>query len=702
MSDGHLYLSAHSGITYVSNNYFAWYDATHQSVLLLSRHSFRLQKYPLDTTMESTSSATVVFSPPDNLMTIYDFSEPGSSKIEESKVQEDVMHIKLLQLSADGQFLAIQRSDIEVQILHCATRTSYWILCTTQVGNKILHGGLIWSTRIARSRRSQDLILVTKLGLEHHRVSSERRKCALRKTVALFTHNFWYQASEGVLLVSSGSKATKVVPFLLYGANVEKLPMLVFSKSVSKPDLNLVTLYGGTYLVYIDTNSTKLLLYLVGPTMVTCVRSLNVMLPPRTALEFSVVDNLLVCHSLEFEVSVFFDIKCDENPSDPFSAPLPISMRPPGHKGDRLPLKATRWQFIAPNLVQQSILVNMCEHVEFRKLQLNLNEVYKTCERHRDIVPFLLRREDHKAAMLLVFKLVRRSIVGHQNFVSTIEELLNAAQIAVNIKRHNILQFLNVPRRILQDVQRDVITGESEKLLIMGETACKKYKPYALSAENFFFNHQSELYCDVWSDIIQDAYYVEGNCNLGGYIVEFTKSLRENNVPVDKITYLALAEYFIVAGEPSKLYQFLHYHVLEDFVELAELLVRNGQKHQDLMQMGLDMYFRLQELKPLLRTLLDLGQIRQATECAWKNKDLASCNASNISGSSFFNSLIQSVVLSNPARSSLQVWDPAALQRSSTTSLSPLASSAIFPFPDSLLLPSSRTKLRLAYGFATE
>ncbi|KAI9908567.1 hypothetical protein PsorP6_003590 [Peronosclerospora sorghi] len=65
--------------------------------------------------------------------------------------------------------------------------------------------------------------------------------------------------------------------------------------------MRLVSLYGDIYTIYGDTHSMEILLYLVERTKVTCVRSLNInmMLPLGTALEFSVIDNLLVYHSLE-------------------------------------------------------------------------------------------------------------------------------------------------------------------------------------------------------------------------------------------------------------------------------------------------------------------------------------------------------------------------------------------------------------------
>ncbi|POM58211.1 Hypothetical protein PHPALM_37174 [Phytophthora palmivora] len=645
MSDGHLYLSARGGVDYAGDSRHAWYDATHQSVLLLSPRSLQLQQLPLDSSLDPVAAATDTTSPMD-ITTLYDFSEPEASDDHRHAIEQRALTpIVLLQLSVDGQFLAIQHSDIEVQVVHRTTRASYWVLCKSKVGNRILHGGIIWNTHSVKAMSSQDLFLVTKLGLEHYRVSSKRRNCTLHRTVGLYVHEFWYAASHGVLLVSCGSRANEILPFLLHGTNVEKLPKLVFSTSVTKHDLHLVTLYGDMYAVYSDTRSTKLLLYLVGRTKVTCVRSLNLMLPPGTALEYSVVDNLLVCHSLDFNVSMFFDIKCDGNISDPFSAPLPISSRPPGlsppeTKHEIILPSFTRWRFHAPNLVQRSFSINGREQVEIRKLQVNLTEVCKTCEHHSEILPFLLRRGDHEPAKLLVLKLVRGYIVEHQAFLPSIVQLLHTVQTLYGNERRN------------------------KVLLLMS------------------------------LDLRGDVTYV--------WLIAYFR-------------YVALAESFIAAGEPNKLYQFLHYHVLADSVGLAELMVRHGEIYPALMQVGLDMYFRLREICSLVRILLDIGQTERAIEIAWRNMGLTSCDASVLPGVAFFDSLVTSVTSSEKTRSPLQVtqmlgnlllflkvWDPAALQCSSTVSLSTLASCAIAPFPDDLISPNSRKKLRIAFGFTAE
>lgn len=360
---GHLFLSERGGVVYAGDARLAWLDAAHSSVLVLSPRSRCLRQIELDTSLDMTASQEGAESvqihkrnarsssdsgsnsndgdldddcqqgetPRCGVETLYDFTDPQARDQPSDSDSKQVMEepIALVRLSLDKQFLAVQTSDIEVQVVRLATREHYWILCRPNAGNRILADGVIWSTHASAPGSSQDLFLVTKMGIEHYRASPKRRSCALHRTIGVFIHTFWYAASHSVLVVSTGSRANEIVPYLLRGSSVEKLPRLVFSTAVSRSDLYLAPLYGQLYAVYGDTRSVKLLLYLIERTKVSCVRSLNLMLPPGTALEYSVVDNLLACHSLDFNVSLFFDIKCDASASEPFSHPLPISLRTP-------------------------------------------------------------------------------------------------------------------------------------------------------------------------------------------------------------------------------------------------------------------------------------------------------------------------------------------------------------------------------------
>ncbi|KAG6618544.1 Colon cancer-associated Mic1-like [Phytophthora cinnamomi] len=527
MSDGHLYLSARGGADYAEagDGRHAWFDATHQSVLLLDAQSLALRQLPLDASLDPVQAATAGPTPAHNVATLYDFSEPDAAR--------NPAPIVLMQLSVDGQFLAMQHSDIEVQVLHRASRASYWVLCKSKAGNRILHGGVVWNTHSVKPTSSQDLFLVTKMGLEHHRVSSKRRKCALHRTVGLYVHEFWYAASHGVLLLSSGSRANEIVPFLLHGAYVEKLPKLVFSTAVSKQDLHLVSL----------------------------------------------------SRALDFNVSLFFDIKCDGNISDPFSAPLPISARPPGHP----PPKAKQ--------VPEAITAPL-----------------KTAD--------AMLNEFDSELLETVYGSERRN----QNVVDSEDESRGASS--------------GDPTK----------PGQNPAEQALGRI---KASPPARNARGFLLIRQAEFYRDVWSVILQDPNTAK-SCNLSAYIIEYIKNLRDNKVPVENITYVAVAECFVATGDPGKLYQFLHYHVLTDSVKLAELMVRHGCAYPALMQVGLDMYFRLREICPLVRTLLDLGQAGRAIEIAWRNMGLTSCDAAVLPGVVFFDSLVKSVT-SSKQRSSLQV-----------------------------------------------
>lgn len=119
------------------------------------------------------------------------------------------------------------------------------------------------------------------------------------------------------------------IPFYLCTTTIEKWPRLVFSSTVRPYQIYLASLYHDLYALYGDANSSRLLLYKLSKTNVSCVRSLELMLPMDAHVAFSVVDHLLICHSLELNVSIFFDIKCETSLHDPFSHPLPISLFPP-------------------------------------------------------------------------------------------------------------------------------------------------------------------------------------------------------------------------------------------------------------------------------------------------------------------------------------------------------------------------------------
>lgn len=564
----------------------------------------------------------------------------GNARGEAALEKEFVDPAALMRLSLDRQYLAVQTSDIEVQVIRIATREKFWIMCKPNAGNRILNDGLVWNTHSSAPGSSQDLFLITKMGIEHYRVSAKRRSCALHRAIGVYIHTFWYAASHGVLIISTGSRANEIIPYLLHGSSVEKLPRLVFSAPVSRNDLYLAPLYGHLYAVYGDTRSTKLLLYLIERSKVSCVRSLNLMLPPGTALEYSVVDNLLVCHSLDFNVSLFFDIKCDSSVSDPFSHPLPISLRAPArvpgvspsslsssssssasedlptHNPDSrydkthavvtnrpgfdpskhyirrarsvdtmkmhasldddflgIPVNVeeeteegspstptkrktaakleramttmnlgkmdhhqfeadghyfSRWRFLSPNLVQRSFTVkgrkDLMEQVEVRKLQVNLCGISRSCARHKDVLPFLLRRGDQALAKTLVLKLVLDTLQEQELTISGVVSLFSTVQtITVHeVERgadessndtnsddessvRSMSTTTSTHSSSFHDLTPHLVRASSFRTRAFAESRATSSVSASRNMHGFVLIYQSEFYQHVWDALLPDS-----------------------------------------------------------------------------------------------------------------------------------------------------------------------------------------------------
>lgn len=77
------------------------------------------------------------------------------------------------------------------------------------------------------------------------------------------------------------------------------------------------------------------------------------------------------------------------------------------------------------------------------------------------------------------------------------------------------------------------------------------------------------------------------------------------------LRYLALAQSFVAAGQSHVLAQYLSFDASTESLELAGFLVSQGKEHTALMQLGLDMYFRLGAITPLVLTLLDVEEVRR-------------------------------------------------------------------------------------------
>ncbi|KAJ0394927.1 hypothetical protein P43SY_003146 [Pythium insidiosum] len=703
MSDGHLFLSESCCAATAFDSRFVWYDAAHDSQLVFSQPAQSVLELALPPSGATATATQAVAAEAEAVAVPPPAATAGDTTLlyRGAAVREP---LALLRLSVDRCFLAVQKSDVEVQVLCLATGESHWIVCKPTSGNRIVSDGLIWSTHAAGPQRSQDLFLITKLGIEQYRVSRKRRDCTLHRTIAVFVHTFWHSAAHGVLIVSTGARANELVPFQLCASNVEKLPRLVFSTPVRPRELFLASLYGELYAVYSDTRSMRLLLYLVGRAKVSCVRSLHVQLPPGTAVEFSVVDNLLVCHGIEFNVSLFFDVKCESELHEPFSHPLPISLGPPRgvslgkapsvdtsdpvrdeHRVDATtlllqhPLRepdshaGSHWRFVSPDLVQR-----VDGGHDLRRLRLNLVAVGRSCARHPEILPFLLRRGDMALAKTLALTLVRDRLSEHALPPAAVSALLGAIQTVSRSELEELATDSSATATSEDDDSSSLSVALRTKLFGSGRA---RVQDTALPTRN-----ARGLALVLQHDVCRHQVVAAGH--LSTYLCEYVRLLRHHEVPVETVTFLALAHAFLASHNAHKLCQLLHYHVPSDSVELAQLLLQHRLDEPALAQLALDMLTRLGTLAPLIVALLDLDDVDRAIATAWQFLGSPECDASIVSAAAFFDAMARCLRALPAPRSTLllhqrlhtlvlflRVWDPSSLVAPSSH-MSPLAATS--------------------------
>lgn len=408
--------------------------------------------------------------------------------------------VEYAQLSRDSKYLVIQKSDIEIVVVHLQSQLTKWILCCRRPGNQILCNGLRW---IGSSEQRQELLLITKYGVEHYIITmpgadSKGLHTLLHRIIRLERICcFWFNSMHDTLLVSCGNDGNELICYLIHSyltrpCTLKKLPRLRFTYTITPSDIYLASMYGELHVIYSDSkrNSTKLLVYLISATNMTCIRALTLLLPSEANLIFSVIDNLLICHSLAFHVSSFYDIKCEgmQGGHEPFCPPLPVSFenykvhatdddnypgvlsvlgRPESFgtqseycalryvdkehfkavqedvfANEKTQVLSAEWNVFAPlhcyRLNQTHQSGDFCmSYIEIRWFCMDLSEITKSSTRNPELVAFLLRRGSVNAQISLIFNFVHSKLCSKVG-LDEASDLLSALRSCSTryVKRH--------------------------------------------------------------------------------------------------------------------------------------------------------------------------------------------------------------------------------------------------------------------------
>ena len=312
------------------------------------------------------------------------------------------------------------------------------ISCKAKAGNRILKDGMIWSDHGVG--KSQDFYVITKAGIEQYKVSSKCETCLFIKSVSYDVCQFWYNPRFRLLLLHTGVQKVIFRPIILQG-NITKLPKRNLENHQIEQQrihlgIDLVILYGKLYAVQLMLGISALYLYPITVRGMENPRYLELHLPDCGEFDFAVVDNVLICHSRELQVSVLYDIAQQADRLQPLSHPLPIRKLYERHEGarssqgqhenERVPILERRGTmsdvqspppspkqrsislrnvqslqlsvtFLSPHYVVQSVKKTQ-GGTKLYTLYLDLHEVQRSASRHPYLVPFLLQRGDQSSA----------------------------------------------------------------------------------------------------------------------------------------------------------------------------------------------------------------------------------------------------------------------------------------------------------------
>jgi len=106
-------------------------------------------------------------------------------------------------------------------------------------------------------------------------------------------------------------------------------------------------------------------------------------------------------------------------------------------------------------------------------------------------------------------------------------------------------------------------------------------------------------------------------------ILEFLRTLLENQIPQQPSQQTLLVKYILVTKDTQMLHSLLQYHVLADSLELARILVTLGSRetmtdeeshYEPAYQLGLDMLKKLKSNEEVVYALLQEGLVMRALD----------------------------------------------------------------------------------------
>ncbi|KAL8612030.1 hypothetical protein ACOMHN_012929 [Nucella lapillus] len=508
----------------------------------------------------------------------------------------DVVSIKF---SPDKRILAIQRTPRTVDYVNFREDwTSEQQEYTHQCKAKADLLGFVWTG-------INEVVYVTTKGIEQYQILPEKKSFKAIKSVSLDIKWYFWLASSGFLLLSTGNLGNTLHPVHFKMGVMMRLPKFeVDLPSFPKPhkpmlhdrDVVMAVIYENMYVIVLRhppnaAAGAEIVMYHVqkeGPARKTDVLKLD--MSGRFAI--NVVDSLVMVHHQASKTSVIFDIQLDGKsdgfvkyhypvlsplPIKPFKLLLPsVNMQACTDKTEFFcDLYSANWVVFQPNIVIDAKLGCLWT------LRLSLGPIVTMLPDKVKLIQFLLNRGESKAVLQTVCR--EMLIPGHQTNLGIISQ---------------VYDMLNQVYKAYLETDATMMSTESASSSSSGP------RPKVIIDQSDMFTHVFSVF-EEHKDIPYKF--------MVAVLIEYIRSLNQFNIPVQHFLYELVINILVNNNCFYQLHQFLQYHVLGDSKPLACLMLSLESVYLPAHQLALDMLKRLQTAnEEIIEVLLSKCQLLPA------------------------------------------------------------------------------------------
>mmetsp|Transcript_30704 Transcript_30704/g.70779 ORF Transcript_30704/g.70779 Transcript_30704/m.70779 type:complete len:723 (+) Transcript_30704:80-2248(+) len=335
----------------------------------------------------------------------------------------DVLSVKF---SSDHRFLSLQRSSTEIEIVNLKLTTEFRLSCKSSKGNEIL--GVVWI-----NNDIYDLCLICTTGLELYKMSPKADSMKLSKHIKQQNNWFLYSHPNRLLMLCAGKEANAVQCYQFPPNGLIKMRQFMpdtrqDDRRLQPQDFVLSKLYDKLCCIFINGFHQELIVYQLGRDAVARHSVINL----YTACDrfaVSVIDNLLVVHNTDSQITMLFDIHSKNKL--PVAAPLPLGGPPsragPSQDAAFAPEMQSSWEFVHPSFLLDKAS-GCCWSVA-----LSLEHLSVSCSDKPALLELLLKRSSSAPHILRVI----RNVIQDQESINTVSRLFNIlnAAFSASLKR---------------------------------------------------------------------------------------------------------------------------------------------------------------------------------------------------------------------------------------------------------------------------